>query len=190
MNSIVNRVSTSPQSLPQTLSLLPTDKISTPNPNPAAAPTALALLVAATEQSHYLPAETPAPPPPPVVAAMPDSDPNHPTAQSQSNESIPQDVAFSPGRAVSAQEGGRIPKKDLPAPNGMFEGLQLPPGVVLPDTVTPDILAGKPIRMLLEVSLEYNISNELTIQKLRVQFYIVLSLLHNPPLSTSSRPMP
>ena len=171
----INRISTSPQSLPQTLSFLPIDKISTPNPNPAAAPTALALLVAATEQSQYLPAETEtpvAPPHPPIVAAMSDSDPIHPTTQSQSNESIPQDVPFSPGGvgqdALSAQEGGRIPKKDLPAPAGTFEGLQLPPGVVLPDTVTPDILSGKPIRMLLEVSLDYY-SNKLTIRKLCVQ---------------------
>jgi hypothetical protein len=65
-----------------------------------------------------------------------------------SAESIPQDVAFSPGR----QTDDRIPKKNhLPDPIGS-EGIRLPPGVVLPDSVTMEVLAGKPVRMLLEVS--------------------------------------
>jgi hypothetical protein len=117
-------------------------------------PSALDLLAAATAQSQYLPAEennvinTPTFSEPPASNAVETL--SNPTAATATlSESIPQDVAFSPGR-----QDNRIPKKaNLPAPIGSFDGLQLPPGIVLPDSVTPEILGGKPMRMLLEVSL-------------------------------------
>lgn len=72
------------------------------------------------------------------------------------DSNLPQDAAFSPGR-------DRIPKKTshsaLPDPIQVFssfddDGITLPPDVVLPPSVTPQVLAGKPKKMLLEVSRE------------------------------------
>ncbi|KAL3796797.1 hypothetical protein HJC23_010944 [Cyclotella cryptica] len=72
------------------------------------------------------------------------------------DSNLPQDAAFSPGRE-------RIPKKTQssafpdPIPTSSAfddDGITLPPGVVLPPSVTPQVLAGKPKRMLLELPRE------------------------------------
>ena len=145
VNVDVNRVSISPaaQSAADPIATN-NSKISSSLPNPDH-PGALALLVEATEQSEYLSAEANAP-----VTTI---DPNSMSNPATSNDSIPQDVAFSPGRNPQDVSRTRIPKKEnLPAPIASVEGIQLPPGVTLPDSVTPEVLSGKPIRMLLEVS--------------------------------------
>lgn len=152
VNVDLNRVSVSPAAQSATdPSSTPNSKISSSLPNPDH-PGALALLLEATEQSEYLPAEASAPTPATTMDSNPMSNPATGAAIT-SNDSIPQDVAFSPGRNPQDVSQTRIPKKDnLPAPISSFEGMQLPPGLTLPDSVTPEVLSGKPIRMLLEVS--------------------------------------
>lgn len=151
---VFNRVSTSPTEAVGSL-FPPTGKISSStDPPPAAGP--LALLVEATEQSNYLPDDSPAQQQDSAPAQAPTPKAEEPAVPgltvappATAAESIPQDVAFSP-----SHQDNRIPKKNsLPAPIGTLDGFQLPPGVVLPDSVTPEILAGKPMRMLFEVSL-------------------------------------